>query len=1032
MSRDRSPFIAQGTWRSGALHVWGWNGESAASAAWLYSGFGRSRWDAQGGWHDSPVSFGELSRRQLELPDGGQRSIPTVRLDPYGAAVWLSETPDGDELSPSLAWFAALVGYAVKLVNARRVAPTMIQEGPFTVARWKPILDEAGTEAVAHAAAIAPPICRNGSPAATEDILALLVDGFARAVLHHAGWKPDLGRKRSVEVQATRAVFAALAKPDAVIRNGTDDFDVAVEQLGHGLARHRRRLDGEPVVRGRVRLTLPDDALDPWLVDLELVDDSNPGRWCTADDVWSRAPRALDLAGSAGHLEQLQQEVLALVESIAPAIPTLAPLAVEHEPSGIELTIEDADDFLDVAPAELERRGIELLGPEHLIASKVRVRGEAREATPDDRQAKFGKEALVEWSAVIDDTPISAADLARAEAAGVTLMRAGHRWVRIDPAGLRRARQLLEDHLAHKNRVGAIDLLKFSAGHSPDGHTPVELDVLGLDGLGLDAVDGISDADLDASTVDPSWIRSLLAGLPDDGLQEVHESTEFHGELRHYQRRGLAWMQFLASVGLGGCLADDMGLGKTATTLAHLLERPGPHLVVCPLSVVHNWEAEANRFTPSLSVLVHHGTGRRRSETPGDEAGDGSDGEDAGGEDGGGENDEMLFELPSPIGQDVPLALAEADIVITTYGLLPRDLADLSAVEWSTVVLDEAQMVKNSSTKAAKAVRRLQAGQKLALTGTPVENRLSELWSILDAVNPGLLGSQQRFREQYAGPIERNGDGEVAARLRSLTGPFVLRRTKADRRLLPDLPDKIETIAYAQLTREQAALYQQVVDQLLVDAKDLEGMARRGRVLAAITRLKQICNHPAHALKDGSRLAGRSGKLNRFDELITDLIDLDERALVFTQFREMGDLLTRHLVERFGLQAPFLHGGASRGARDRMVAEFQNGEHQLLLVSLKAGGTGLNLTAASQVIHYDRWWNPAVEDQATDRAWRLGQERTVNVHKLVCQGTVEERIGVVIDEKRAIADAVIGTGETWISEMSTDELANLVSLRGGV
>ncbi|HUF97009.1 MAG TPA: DEAD/DEAH box helicase [Ilumatobacter sp.] len=1034
MSRDRSPYVAQGTWRSGALHVWGWNGDGAASAAWLYSGFGRSRWDAEGGWHDSPVSFGELSRLQLELPDGGQRFVPTVRLDPYGAAVWLSDTPKGDELSPSLAWFASLVGYAVQVVNARRLIPEIGQEGPFTVVRWKPILDAAGADAVAHAAAVAPPICRNGSPAATEDILSLLVDGFARSVLHHAGWKPDLGRKRSIDVQATRAVFAALAKPDAVIRTGTDDFEVAVEQLGHGLARHRRRLGGEPVVRGRVRLTLPDDALDPWLVDLELVDDSNPGKWCTADDVWSKAPRAVDLAGSVGNLDQLRQELITLTELICPTIPPLAPLLLEHEPSGIELTIEDADDFLDVAPAELERRGIELLGPEHLVSSKVRVRGEARESTPDDRQAKFGKEALVEWSAVIDDTPISAADLARAEAAGVTLMRAGHRWVRIDPAGLRRARQLLDEHLAHKSRVGAIDLLKFSAGHSPDGQTPVELSPVELSpvelsaaGFGTDGL-GVFDADhdplaADDPVVDQSWIRSLLAGLPDEGLQEVQESAGFHGELRHYQRRGLAWMQFLAGVGLGGCLADDMGLGKTATTLAHLLERPGPHLVVCPLSVVHNWEAEANRFAPSLSVLVHHGTSRQRTEAvdPTDDTTTDSTIQSAA--------DEALFELPG--GQEVPLTLAEADLVITTYGLLPRDLADLSAVEWSTVVLDEAQMVKNASTKAAKAVRRLQAGQKLALTGTPVENRLSELWAILDAVNPGLLGSLQRFREEYAGPIERNGDGEVAARLRSLTGPFVLRRTKADRRLLPDLPDKIEQIAYAQLTREQATLYQQVVDQLLVDAKDLEGMARRGRVLAAITRLKQICNHPAHALKDGSRLAGRSGKLNRFDELLTDVVDIEERALVFTQFREMGDLLAGHLVERFGIRAPFLHGGVSRAARDRMVAEFQAGEHPLLLVSLKAGGTGLNLTAASQVIHYDRWWNPAVEDQATDRAWRMGQERTVNVHKLVCQGTVEERIGAVIDEKRAIADAVIGTGEGWISEMSTDELAHLVSLGGG-
>ncbi len=451
-------------------------------------------------------------------------------------------------------------------------------------------------------------------------------------------------------------------------------------------------------------------------------------------------------------------------------------------------------------------------------------------------------------------------------------------------------------------------------------------------------------------------------------------------------------MQFLARVGLGGCLADDMGLGKTATTLAHLVERPGPHLVVCPLSVVHNWEAESHRFTPGQTVVVHHGAGRQQ-------------------------RDPALF------------GLADADIVITTYGLLPRDLDALAEIDWTTVVLDEAQMVKNPSTKAAKAVRKLRAAQTLALTGTPVENRLSELWSILDACNRGLLGSQKRFREEFATAIERRNDPDVAARLRQLTQPFVLRRTKADRRLLPDLPDKIEQIAFAQLTKEQAALYQKVVDQLLADADELEGMQRRGRVLAALTRLKQICNHPAHALKDGSRLVGRSGKLNRFDELVEELLDVDERALVFTQFREMGDLLQRHLRDRFSIDAPFLHGGVARARRDRLVSDFQAGDGApLLLVSLKAGGTGLNLTAASQVIHYDRWWNPAVEDQATDRAWRMGQRRTVNVHKLVCQGTVEERIGEVIDEKRAIADAVIGSGEAWLSELSTDELANLVVL----
>jgi hypothetical protein len=963
--------------------VWGWNGDSAASAAWLYGGFGRSRWSADRdvGWHDSPISYGELSRLTLELPEGGRKPVPTVRLDPFGAAVWLSETPTGDELSPSLAWFAALTQFAIRLVSAQRVTPEVSNEGPFTVARWRPVLDATHRDALAHAASIAPAVCRNGSHASTLDIVTTLADGVARSFLHQSGWKPELGRQRSVEVQAMRAVFAALAKPDPVIRTGTDQFGDALGELTRSLDRHQQRVNGKPVVRGRVRLTLPDDALDPWLVDLELVDDADPGRWCSADDVWNGSPSAIDLAGGESNLHTLIDEVNALTATVSSHVAVLAVLSTQHEPAGVELDLDEADDFIELAPGELARLGIELIGPEHLVKAKVTMRGTASESPKDDRKARFGKDAIVAWEAIIDDTPISEAELARVEAAGSTLMRAGHRWVKIDPAGLRRARQLLDEHIRRRSSVGAVELLRLASGEQLDGEVPVEMVHRQFDEGG----EGASE----------SWIHSLLGGLPDEQLEEVHEADVFVGELRHYQRRGLAWMQFLSNLGLGGCLADDMGLGKTATTLAHLVERPGPHLVICPLSVVHNWEAEANRFTPGMSVIVHHGSTRQVT-------------------------DPALF------------GLADADLVITTYGLLPRDIEALAAVEWTTVVVDEAQMIKNAATKAAKAVRRLSAAQKLALTGTPVENRLSELWAILDAVNPGLLGSQQRFRERFATAIERNNDAEAAGRLRQLTQPFVLRRTKADRRLLPELPDKIEQIAFAQLTKEQAVLYQHVVDQLLVDAKDMEGMQRRGTVLAALTRLKQICNHPAHALKDGSRLAGRSGKLNRFDELVEELLDVDERALVFTQFREMGDLLQRHVKERFHTDAPFLHGGVSKNGRDRMVADFQAGVGSpLLLVSLKAGGTGLNLTAASQVIHYDRWWNPAVEDQATDRAWRLGQLRTVNVHKLVCQGTVEERIGQVIDEKRKIADAVIGTGEAWLSELSTDDLAQLVVLDGG-
>jgi non-specific serine/threonine protein kinase len=426
---------------------------------------------------------------------------------------------------------------------------------------------------------------------------------------------------------------------------------------------------------------------------------------------------------------------------------------------------------------------------------------------------------------------------------------------------------------------------------------------------------------------------------------------------------------------------------------------PGPHLVVCPLSVVHNWETECARFVPFARVLVHHGSGRADAAT-------------------------------------FAARVAHHDLVITTYQLAARDLDSLMAVDWSTVVLDEAQAVKNPETAAAKAVRRIPARQRIALTGTPVENRLSELWSIVDTVAPGLLGNRTSFRTRFALPIERRRDPEATAALRQLTAPFVLRRTKADKSLVPDLPDKVEQIAWAPLTREQATMYQSVVDQLLLDAQATTGMRRRGLVLAALTRLKQICNHPAHALGDGSALAGRSGKLARFDELVTDLLDAGEQALVFTQFRQMGTLLQRHLGERFGHdrlahEVPFLHGGVPRTARDRMVREFQDGSSSpLLLVSLKAGGTGLNLTAASRVVHYDRWWNPAVEDQATDRAWRIGQTQSVFVHKLVCQGTVEERVDALITDKRALADSVVGTGggEAWLSELSTDALRDLVIL----
>ncbi len=965
-SAPAAPATLLFTWQDGAAHLWGWDGRQTMPPGWLDRTVRPTF-----GWHGSTSWGGRFDSFDLVLPDGQRFRPPSVRLSGTALVVWLRSADRRARSSDAMRWLDAVASLAADGVAHGHVTPVVRVEQGRTVARWLPVTDLVIDDALADLVAAAPPIALGGGatdadPAAlAAELHGALVDAIARQHLADRWWVPDVPRRRAPTTAAVRAVFQALSRPDPLVDERVDA--TALAAVDARLQRRSRRAHGEPVVLARLRLLVPDELDEDWEVRLELVDELDTGRWCAADDVWDHTPLAVELAGGADGVDVLTDVLTATAATVAGGVDGLAELATQHEPCSVTFDVEAAERFVEQAPAQLERLGIELVGPERLVRGGVAVRGRVTPAPTADRPGGFAREAVVDWRLVIadDDGPaaLSAAELERAEAAGATLLHTGRRWVRLDPAALRRARQRLEDHARQHRRLGAADLLRLAA----DG----ELEVA-------------------AASTDRAWTDDLLAGLPDDRLREATEAPQFTGQLRPYQRRGLGWMQFLDRLGLGGCLADDMGLGKTATALAHLLVRPGPHLVVCPLSVVHNWVAEAARFTPSQRVVVHHGADRATN----------------------GQED-----------------LAGADLVVTTYGLLPRDLAHLASISWSTIVLDEAQVIKNPATKAAKAVRALPAGQKLALTGTPVENRLTELWAILDAVNPGLLGSREQFRHRYAKPIERSADADAAARLRRITQPFVLRRSKADRQLLPELPDKIEQIAWAGLTREQSVLYQHVVDQLLADAADTTGMRRRGLVLAALMRLKQICNHPAHALGDGSRLGGRSGKLARYDELVDELIDVDERALVFTQFREMGELLRRHAAERLGLRVPFLHGGVARVRRESMVADFQAGAGPpLLLISLKAGGTGLNLTAASQVIHYDRWWNPAVEDQATDRAWRMGQGRTVVVHKLVCEGTVEERIATMIDEKRALADAVVGSGEAWLSELSTAELRDLVTL----
>ena len=494
-------------------------------------------------------------------------------------------------------------------------------------------------------------------------------------------------------------------------------------------------------------------------------------------------------------------------------------------------------------------------------------------------------------------------------------------------------------------------------------------------------------------------LETLVGRLQSPGLLAAAEPPPgFSGELRPYQKVGLGWLTQMRSLGFGTLLADDMGLGKTVQVIAYLLDRrdgvPRPALIVCPTSVLGNWQRELRRFAPGLGVHIHHGPDRARA----------------------------IEELSG------------FDVVLTSYALLPRDRKMLVAREWRVLVLDEAQAVKNPLTHAAQTARQVDAAHRVALTGTPVENRLDDLWSIMHVLNPGLLGTRTGFRRLIATPVERRLDPDSEEALRRMTGPFLLRRRKSDPDVLPDLPPRQDSTEFCTLTVEQAALYQATIDAMMRDVRDAAGIERRGYVLALITRLKQVCNHPLHATGRQGALPGRSGKLDRLTEMLAEALSEGDSALVFTQYAVMGGLLSEHLERELAVERLYLDGSTPRTARERIVDRFQEpgADPRVLVMSLRAGGLGLNLTAANHVFHYDRWWNPAVEDQASDRAHRIGQTRVVQVHRMVCAGTIEERIDELLESKRDLASRIVDRGvEAALSELGDDELAELVALRDG-
>ncbi|MFE9818972.1 DEAD/DEAH box helicase [Streptomyces sp. NBC_00236] len=635
-------------------------------------------------------------------------------------------------------------------------------------------------------------------------------------------------------------------------------------------------------------------------------------------------------------------------------------------PDVLALTEDELYELLGAGGARLAAAGVSVHWPRELARSLTAtavVRPAPGSAT--DGTSFFDAEQLFafNWQLSLGDQKLTEAEMDVLAEAHRPVVRLRDQWVVVDPALVRKAR---------KRELGLLD--------------PVDALAVALtgsaevDGEQVEAVPIGALAELRARIVEDD---TLIA--PPPGLDAT---------LRDYQLRGLAWLDRMTSLGLGGCLADDMGLGKTITLIALHLHRahPAPTLVICPASLLGNWHREINRFAPGVPVRRFHGTDR---------------------------------------------TLAEPDngFVLTTYGTMRSSAAELASHSWGLVVADEAQHVKNPNSSTAKALRTIASPARVALTGTPVENNLSELWALLDWTTPGLLGPLKAFRARHARIVENTGtaagiaNDEAVERLSRLVRPFLLRRKKSDPGIAPELPPKTETDHPVFLTREQATLYEATVRETMAYIEASEGIARRGLIMKLLASLKQICNHPAQYLKEEpTRLTGRSGKLALLDELLDTILAEDGSVLIFTQYVTMARLLSAHLTSR-AIPSQLLHGGTPVPERERMVDRFQSGEVPVFLLSLKAAGTGLNLTRAAHVIHYDRWWNPAVEEQATDRAYRIGQTQPVQVHRLIAEGTVEDRIGEMLLAKRALADAVLGTGETALTELSDRDLADLVSLR---
>lgn len=899
---------------------------------------------------------------------------------------------NGVVVGADLAYWAEMLRFAGALVAKQQFLPGIRTVGGELHAVWEPALDAGDQGRLVTFARRMPPSARaladpsqKQSPSipaqqVLRSFLVEAVDALVRSAITSTRQPGRRSRPSLAPESVHDAWMTALRSPEGLIEWAKKD----VSALHKDIMRWKRPVTVTAASPARLcfRLEEPGEEAPPgketWRVSYLLQPHSDRSLLVPLAELWRTKTVNRDVLKPLGPNPK-EYVLLSLGQASVLSAPIAASLK-GPAPTGFSCDTKAAHEFLTLTAPALEQAGFGVMLPAWWTRTGTKLRPVVRAHVESPQFATSGGLSLdaiadFQWEVSLGDARMSLKELTALAKLKAPLVQVRGQWVEVNAEAI----------------ASAVAYWKKKANE-----TASVRDIIHMALGGQETHHGFAFGGIEAT----GWIKDLLEQLEGrTHFQELCPPEALAATLRPYQLRGFSWLSFLRQWGLGACLADDMGLGKTMQTLALLLSlREGgenkPSLLICPTSVVNNWVQEADRFAPGLPVMVHHGLGRKK---------------------------DAAFKITA----------SEHALVISSYGLLQRDVSVFQNIAWAGVILDEAQNIKNPETKQAKAARGIPADFRIALTGTPVENNVGDLWSIMEFLNPGFLGTQAEFCRRFFVPIQTGRDPEAPEKLKRLTGPFILRRVKTDKTVIADLPDKVERKERCHLTKEQASLYTAVLKDLEKTLAEAEGIQRKGIILATLSKLKQVCNHPAQFLGDNSAIPGRSGKLSRLTEMLEEVIESRDRALVFTQFKEMGDLLKIHFQETFGQELLFLHGGVAKNLRDKMVERFQvsTGAPPVFILSLKAGGTGLNLTNANHVFHYDRWWNPAVENQATDRAFRIGQHKNVLVHKFLCVGTLEDKIDAMIEQKHNLANAVVGTGEAWLTELSNAEIKNLFALR---